>query len=328
MGLDLSALESPPPADAARWVAPVAALSAFEEDPDNPRFEDEDGDFDVFVADVRRRGILQPVVVRLMPSGRLRLRFGHRRYRAACVLALAGLSYVVTEDPRQFDDYAQVAENQKHKTLQPLELGAFVLRKLAQGEKKKEVAARLDLDASAITHLLALADEPPPVLLELYHSRRCRTPQYLYELRKLLEVQPDLVAARAASAELIDRAWLARVAAEVRGRQQHVSTQNKSLPEAQSVGQLAQKQPSTLSGLERLHQPVLLGSLDGKPLRLLLEYKPRTAGMIWACLDGALEPVEIALSKVQLTFLEEGRQARLRLVHGGEVSPGLQDSDR
>lgn len=323
MALDLSALDVPSAPVPPRWVAPVAPLSAFEEDPGNPRFEEEGEEFDTLVEDVRQRGILQPVVVRPMPSGMLQLRFGRRRYRAACALQLPGLSYVVTEDPRQFDDYAQVAENQKHKLLQPLEMAVFIARKVSQGERKKEVAARLALDASAVTHLLALVSDPPPVLLELYHSRRCRTPQYLYDLRRLWALQPALVEARIAADDAIDRQWLVRLASEVRGRLSPAGAatapQRDTAPAAAAVVPTAHEQtPEETRQMTRLRQPRLRGCYCGRALRVVLERMPSREGLIWVHFDGEGEPVEVDIGTVQLTALQEAGSGRLRLVHAAE----------
>ena len=112
-------------------------------------------------------------------------------------LQLAELPYFITEDQRQFDDYAQVSENERRKNLQPLELATFIAKKLKAGEKKKTIAAKLKLDPSLITNLLSLIDAPP-FLLELYHNRKCRTPKYLYELRRLHERNPEIIARRCA----------------------------------------------------------------------------------------------------------------------------------
>jgi ParB family chromosome partitioning protein len=194
--------------------APKAPLSAFVEDPNQPRTEFDGTDFDEFAEDIRLRGILQPIMVVELPSGKLQIRFGARRYRAAVRLGLKEVPYNIVEDARQLDDYAQVSENEKRKGLQPLELAMFVSKKLKSGEKKKAVAAKLGIDASAVTHLLALIDGPT-FLLELYHSRKCRLPVYLYELKKLHEKNPLLVERRCAEAEEIDRKLLALIAIEI-----------------------------------------------------------------------------------------------------------------
>lgn len=113
MALDLSALDDMDflrPPKAAPGHAERAPLSSFGEDPDNPRFESMPAEFAALVENVRKHGILQPVVVRRLDNGHLRIRFGARRFRAAVQLKLADAPYVVTQVPRQFDDYAQVAQ--------------------------------------------------------------------------------------------------------------------------------------------------------------------------------------------------------------------------
>jgi ParB family chromosome partitioning protein len=212
MALDLSALDDEPvkkgadPAVVA--IAAKAPPDAFEEDPGNPRFEFDDPEFDDFVEDVRARGILQPLIVVPLPSGKLRIRFGARRYRAARHLGLAEIPYTITEDERQLDDYAQVSENQRRKNLTPMELARFVQRRIDAGEKKKDIAAKLRLDPADITQLQALL-ELPTFLLELYHSNKCRSAKFLYDLRNLHKQNADVVEHRCKEADGISRSLIA-----------------------------------------------------------------------------------------------------------------------
>ena len=108
--LDLSGLEGPAwlPGEPAR-----APLSSFEEDPEQPRTEIEGSGFEELVEDIRQRGILQPIVVVKTKTGMLRIRFGARRYRAAKKLDLGSVPYVLSTDARQWDEYAQVSENER-----------------------------------------------------------------------------------------------------------------------------------------------------------------------------------------------------------------------
>ncbi|WP_373987796.1 ParB/RepB/Spo0J family partition protein [Duganella sp. BuS-21] len=215
MVLDLSRLDACLPA-VSLAVPPMARITMFEEDPAQPRIEfADDAQFAAFAADIAARGVLQPIVVRRQEDGRLRIRFGARRYRAALRAGLETLPYVETEDERQLDDYSQVAENQYHLRLQPLELGRFVLRKLAAGETRRAVAAKLHIDPSAVTHLLALAHEPPPLLLELYHGHRCRAPYTLYLLRKLIRRNAALVEQIVAEAAVVDLALIGELTARL-----------------------------------------------------------------------------------------------------------------
>jgi ParB family chromosome partitioning protein len=320
MVLDLSALDGVPAADAAgRHVPAMAPPQAFEEDPAQPRFEfDEDDDFDALVEDIRQRGILQPLVVLRLPSGRLRIRFGARRFRAAVRAQLARVPYVETEDERQFDDYAQVAENARRRPLQPLELARFISRKLAAGERKKAVAAKLHIDASAITHLLALTDDAPPLLLELYHSRRCRAPYYLYLLRNLLRQDAALVERCTASAAEIDRGLIEDMTLQLQRRTEALrafappadaaprkahaddaagSTESES---GQAVAATARARGNAGKTRPEAGEPRLLGQYRGRALELMLRRVPETQGRVWVRFDDNDECDQVAIAEVRL----------------------------
>ena len=276
MALDLSALDIMTAAPV--FVAPKAPLSSFEEDPDNPRFEFDGPDFDDFVDDVRERGILQPVVVREQPGGKLRIRFGARRYRAAVRLQLLELSYVITDDDRQFDDYSQVAENEKRKGLQPMELAKFIARKISAGSTKKEVAGRLKIDPSAVTHLLALADAPN-FILELYHSRKCRSPQYLYQLQKMLvknEKSAKIVERLCTEADEIDRRLLLEIA-------ERIDTDNSPAQIQQPVAtEHTESHPGVkANNPDKIKKPLLLGNYHGREVKVILTHRPRLEGLLW-----------------------------------------------
>jgi len=209
--LDLSGLEGPSirPGEAAQ-----APLSAFEEDPDQPRTEFDGPEFDALLEDIKQRGILQPIVVTKTASGALRIRFGARRFRAALRLDLSSVPYVVASDPRQFDDYAQVSENEKRSNLQPLELAAFVKKKVDGGEQKSAIAARLGVSNASITFLLSMLDMPA-VLRQAYDSHACRSPRLLYELRGLHEKHPEIVELAVQRAPEVTRGFVEQLRARV-----------------------------------------------------------------------------------------------------------------
>ena len=211
MSLDLSGLDAPAaPAD----TAARAPLRRFEEDPENPRTEFDGPEFEAFVDDIRQRGILQPLVVIKTAAGKLRIRFGARRFRAAVRLKLDYIPYVVVDDVRQLDGYAQVSENEKRKGLEPLELASFIARRVTLGESKASIAQKLGITASMVSILLALLDAPAFVG-ELYASGRCRNAEYLYRLSRLLAKSEVLVLERVAEVETITSTFLERLAVEV-----------------------------------------------------------------------------------------------------------------
>lgn len=119
-------------------MVPVAAL---DEDTANPRTEFPDATLDDLAADIRERGILQPIIVEPLGEGmavRYRVRLGARRLRAAI---RAGLSEVpVTTASRPLDAYAQVAENLKRDGLSPLDLARFIRGRVDAGESNATIA--------------------------------------------------------------------------------------------------------------------------------------------------------------------------------------------
>lgn len=341
MALDLSALDGLAigPPDGPMRVAPTAPISAFVEDPTQPRIEfEEDGEYLALVEDIRRRGILQPVIVRRLPSGVLQVRFGARRLRAASAAGLTRIPYIETDDERQFDDYAQVAENRYQRPLQPLELALFIERKLAGGEKKKQVAANLQLDPSAVTHLLALAFDPPVWLLELYHSRRCRAPHLLYALRRLSRGNGTALEAALSDGLPVDHLRVKSISAILgHAEKPRAGKGDSSDPTSRAPAQAGADggdastrciapfvgETSRRSGVVRntsrangrnpspplLEEVRLLGLRRGAELELLLVRAPQSHGLIWVryLADGRI--AEVAMDEIVLTCLERASVA-------------------
>jgi ParB family chromosome partitioning protein len=329
MTLDLSMLDElvdlPPSRMAGS--AERAPLSSFEEDPGNPRFESVPDEFAALVENLRTHGILQPIVVRRLENGRLRIRFGARRFRAAVQLGLTEVPYVVTEDPRQLDDYAQVAENERRSALQPLELATFIAKKLADGESKSSVARKLAIHPSAVTQLLCLTGDVPPFVLQLYHSRVCRSPQYLYRLTRSWKIDPGLVEDACASAsdvglQLVEaieaslkkagetgsdpctaRALIARSdTIDVAPKVSTVTAQTPSGCSRKGVT-TGQKIEAAAEGVAASLQPQLYGTVDGKALEVLQFIRPSSDGKVVVRFANELFESEVDLGRLVLTKL-------------------------
>jgi hypothetical protein len=71
------------------------------------------------------------------------------------------------------------------------------------GISRKEVAERIGLDVTSVTHLLALL-KLPPFLRSIYDSQKCRRPKYLYDLRRSYDKNPTLVEQRCQAADAIE----------------------------------------------------------------------------------------------------------------------------
>jgi ParB family chromosome partitioning protein len=331
MALDLSALDEAWDRDRGQGpdTAARAPLSMFDEDPDNPRFEDNPDDFARLVADINERGILQPIIVLRLDSGRLRVRFGARRLRAARQLGLADAPYIVTEDARQFDDYSQVAENAHRAALEPLELATFVAKKVAQGESQASVAAKLGMHRSALTHLLCLAGDVPPFLLELYHARKCRSALYLYRIRRLWDLRPLQVEEACRTASEIDASMILGLETPLvrespgtkhKGATSTRSEQNSAVLKPDGHADDGSKAPAGTSASRPskarrrkgapvnsvLARPQLFGVFGGKEVQVELGRRPSREGMVWLryCVGGAES--EVRIQDVVLSRLVDG----------------------
>jgi ParB family chromosome partitioning protein len=184
-------------------IARIVPTSQIEDDPANPRTEFPDGEVDDLADDIRRRGILQALVVHPADDrGRYRLHFGAMRLRAAVRAGLHEVPVIIRDAPA--DPYAQVAENLKRHGLSPLDLARFIRGRVDAGESNAAVASKLGMDLTSVAHHLALL-ELPPVLDDAMKSGRCTSPRALYELRKLHAAQPEMVAAAVAGPEPLTR---------------------------------------------------------------------------------------------------------------------------
>lgn len=163
------------------------------EDASNPRTEFAEVDVNELADDVRDRGILQPIVVHPADSaGRYRIHFGALRLRAARKAGLELVPIVVRDAAA--DPYAAVAENQKRRSLSPMDLARFIKGRVEAGESHAAISRKLGMDLTTVAHHLALVDLPAPVDQAL-KTGLCTSPRTLYELSKLHDEKPGEVSA-------------------------------------------------------------------------------------------------------------------------------------
>jgi ParB family chromosome partitioning protein len=318
MALDLSGLDAPTaPAD----TAARAPLRRFEEDPENPRSEFGGPEFESLVEDIKQRGILQPLVVTKAAHGKLRIRFGARRFRAAVILKLDTIPYVVIDDVRQLDSYAQVSENEQRKNLEPLELARFIARRAAGGESQADIAKKIGLSKPAVTYLAAL-NEAPPFVLELYASGRCRSPQFLYRLSRLYANNAKAVEGRLAQGDDITGRLLDELASEVEEPAQQTpspvtAAQKKKEPvhavaaeatestkSSKDVSQRAPK-PREASEPSAIAKPLLMAEHNHRKATVLLAKHPSAPGRIFIRYSDDGVEADVRCSEIILASLTD-----------------------
>ncbi|MCP3050714.1 ParB/RepB/Spo0J family partition protein [Xanthomonas euvesicatoria pv. allii] len=195
MSLDLSALDidldAPSPAAAPNGKPLELLISDVLEDPKNARKTYDPAKMAELTASVAQSGVKSPISVKPHPAipGKFIINFGHRRFRASKAAAKTHVPAFIDE---VHDDYDQVVENLQREDLTPLDLAMFIQGKLAEGEKKGQIAQKLGKSPATITEHLALIDAPGN-LIDLYRQGQLTSPRTFYDLRQLYEKYPDRV---------------------------------------------------------------------------------------------------------------------------------------
>jgi ParB family chromosome partitioning protein len=164
MGRGLAAILSVAPRDELQELRPIP-VDMIDPSPHQPRQSfDEDGLL-ALAGSIRARGVLQPVLVRPLPSGRYELIAGERRWRATRLAELESIPAIV----RRHDDAASLevalVENMAREDLNPVEEAracAALVEEL--GLTREEVGIRVGRSRVAVSNLIRLLDLPDEAL--------------------------------------------------------------------------------------------------------------------------------------------------------------------
>ena len=118
-------------------------------------------------ATIGRVGVIQPVKLRWLATGKWQVVVGERRVRAARLAGLTEIPFV--EEGAEVADLRkeiQLVENIQKDALTPSELAAAIKESIATnpGRTQKEVALRLGLSEANISEVLAASELPPPIM--------------------------------------------------------------------------------------------------------------------------------------------------------------------
>ena len=170
---------------------PIEQVEANQEQP-RKRFEQ--GDLDDLAASIKEKGVIQPLIVRVLDNGRFQIVAGERRWRAAQMANLHELPVVI----RQFSDAevleVAIIENIQRADLNPME-EALGYRQLMDrfGHTQEKMAEALGKSRSHIANLLRLLNLPEDVIelvregvLSSGHARALVTSDNASALAKLV----------------------------------------------------------------------------------------------------------------------------------------------
>ena len=140
-------------------------LNQLEARVDQPRKYFEEKALEDLADSIRRYGILQPIVVRLLSSGRYQVISGERRFRAAHLAGLTQVPAVVIDADDCKSTELALIENLQREDLNPVEeAGGYRLLMEQHGLTQEEIAVRIGKSRPAVANALRLLVLPDSVL--------------------------------------------------------------------------------------------------------------------------------------------------------------------
>ena len=141
------------------------AINEIEPNRDQPRKHFSEEALAELADSIRTHGVLQPLLVRPLPSGRYQLVAGERRWRASRMAGLSELPVVIREMTDAEAMQLALIENLQREDLNPVE-EALGYRQLMDtcGMTQERVAAAVGKSRPAVANALRLLNLPQPVL--------------------------------------------------------------------------------------------------------------------------------------------------------------------
>lgn len=183
---------------------PLAQLSA---NPDQPRRRFDPDELQSLADSIATQGLLQPVLVRPRPGGRLEIVAGERRWRAAQLAGVEVIPVVVRERTDAETLEAALVENMARADLTPIEEARAVAGLVEElGLTREDVAKRVGRSRAAVSNLIRLLDLPDEVI-ELLEERRLTEGH-----GRALLLAPDQADRRRLARQAVAEGWSVREA--------------------------------------------------------------------------------------------------------------------
>lgn len=139
-------------------------IAQIDPNPRQPRTEFEDGSLAELTASVRELGVLQPLLVRTMPSGRFELIAGERRLRAARAAGKSSVPVVIVETDERGSLERALVENLHREDLNAIEEAAAYKQLIEDGGLTQEaLGERLGRTRATISNAMRLLELPVAV---------------------------------------------------------------------------------------------------------------------------------------------------------------------
>ena len=172
-------------------------IDLIDEDPDQPRREDNPGFAAESIAEIgqtiKDRGVKSPISVRENPlaPGRYIINHGARRYRGSKWAGKTTIPAFIDNDYSQSD---QVIENLHRNELTSREIADYIGRELAKGKTQREIAAEIGKSRPYVSLHATLLDLPEPVA-EAFNRGRVRDVIIINEMVAAWRESPNALCA-------------------------------------------------------------------------------------------------------------------------------------
>lgn len=161
-------------------------------DPNQPRKNFDEAALQELADDLKKNGLIQPIVVREDPDnvGKFIVVAGERRLKAAKLAGFKKIRSILSSYDNSQLGYVQIAENAKRDNLKFYEMAEFIVSRADAGEKQADIAEKLGLSKTKVSEFMVWKDAPDFLRNAKDHFSSIRT---FYDITKLTDEFSDEV---------------------------------------------------------------------------------------------------------------------------------------
>lgn len=159
-------------------------------DPNQPRKNFDEAALQELADDLKKNGLIQPIVVREDPDnvGKFIVVAGERRLKAAKLAGFKKIRSILSTYDNSQLGYVQIAENAKRDNLKFYEMAEFIVSRADAGEKQADIAEKLGTSKSQV-NLYMIWKDAPELLKDA--KDKFNAIRAFYDAVKLYEEHPD-----------------------------------------------------------------------------------------------------------------------------------------
>ena len=159
-------------------------------DPNQPRKNFDEAALQELADDLKKNGLIQPIVVRDDPDnvGKFIVVAGERRLKAAKLAGFKKIRSILSTYESSQLGYVQIAENAKRDNLKFYEMAEFIVSRSDAGEKQADIAEKLGTSKSQV-NLYMIWKDAPELLKDA--KDKFNAIRAFYDAVKLYEEHPD-----------------------------------------------------------------------------------------------------------------------------------------